>query len=519
MVAEAPTVTPEVLDGFLSAITEHVRNSPGGGAPAAAGQGFRQLGMLPGYKAGPDGVQYTGYRNDPAPGGPTSTGYIHGPGGLFAFPGVDQEVFSTVVGPRGILGQLPSRASVDTNPLFAVLTGIADATGAEKTEVCDDAPVAGIMSACRLWSPFGRYERQTAQIEINRLGQRVDRADPMDLRLIGTPLSTSLGAFSAGPGDLSMAGVLQNEVSARMMELATVLHRLLSLQLWSGNPNNNNGDAYREMTGFGVLVNTGNRDAVTGTLCPSVDSDVKEFNYQCVQNSGSELVEALTYMARFLRELALRTGVTPVRWVFVMRPELFWEITAVWPCAYLTYRCTFDSEAARVLVDGAEQVRMRDEMRAGSYLLIDGIRYEVVTDDGIPFETQTTNAAVPAGNVVSDIFLIPMSILGGRAVTYLEYMDYGNPSIDELIGMLPQGAFVREGPWLTTWKYRNWCVQGQTKTEPRLILRTPWLAGRLNHVCSTSFQFPRQPFPNEPYYVNGGVTATQGPSYYSLWQS
>jgi len=511
----APAAAPNAdVKSFLEAVADYV-----GARGEADRQGFRSLGMMPGYESGPAGIRY-GYRNDPT-GSPTTTGYIHGPGGLFSFPGVDQEVFTTVVGARGILGQLPSRASVDTNPLFAVLTGVGDETGEEKTEVCDDAPIAGILSACRLWSPFARYERQTAQIELNRLGQRNDRADPMDLRLVGTPLAgMGQNQFGTGPGMLSAAGILQNEMQARMFELATILHRLLSTQLWVGNPSNNNGDAYREFTGFGVLVNTGHRDAISGTLCPGVDSDVKEFNYQTVTGAASQLVEALTYMARFLRELAIRTGVTPVRWVFVMRPELFYEITAVWPCAYLTYRCTFDSDAARLLVDGAEQVRMRDEMRAGNYLLIDGIRYEVIGDDGIPYETPVNQALVPDGYVASDIYLIPMSILGSRAVTYLEYMDYGNESIDSALALLPQGVFVREGPWITTWKYRNWCFQGQTKTEPRLILRTPWLAGRLQHVSATSFQMPRQPFPSDPYFVGGGgVTSNPGPSYYSLWQS
>ena len=435
------------------------------------------------------------------------------------YPGVDPDVFHNIVGAKGIIGQLPVRASVDTNPLFSVITGVSDDTGAEKTEVCDDAPVAGILSACRLSSVFGRYERQTAQIEINRLGQRVDRADPMDLRLIGSPIANS-GLFMSGPADPTVpSNLLQNEMAARMFELSVSLHRLLSRQLWTGNPANNNGDAYREITSFPILINTGHADVITNTTCPSVDSDVKDFNFQTVAAAGSALVEALTYMYRFVRELAIRTGVTPVRWVFVMRPELFYEISAVWPCAYLTYRCTFDSDAARLIVDGAEQSRMRDEMRAGSYLLIDGERIEVVPDDGIDILTSTTSSSVPEGSFSSDIFLVPMSILGGRAVTYLEHMDFGNPSIRSAIDLMEAGAFVVEGPWITTQKRRNWCIQMQTKIEPRLILRTPWLAGRLQNVVATNFQMPRSPFPDDPYFVgNDGVTDSPGPSYFTpLW--
>lgn len=461
----------------------------------------------------------TGYKHDVS-GSPTTTGYLHGPNGSMRYPGVDPEVFHTIVGARGLLGQLPVRPSVDTNPLFSVITGVSEDTGDEKTEVCADAPVAGILASCMLSSVFGRYERQTAQIEINRLGQRVDRADPMDLRMVGTPIAQA-GVFLSGPANnTAPSDVLRNEMAARMWELGVSLNRLLSRQIWIGNPANNIGDAYRELTSFSILVQTGHRDVITNTLCPSVDSDVKEFNYQSIDAAGGALVEALTYMYRFVRDLALRTGVTPVRWVFCMRGSTFYELSAVYPCAYLTYRCTFDSEAARLLVDGAEQVRMRDEMRRGSYLMVDGERIEVVEDDGIPIETSTTNANVPEGSVSSDIYLIPMSILGGRAVTYLEHMDYTNPSITSAINAMEAGAFVVEGPWISTQKRRNWCIQIQTKIEPRLILRTPWLAGRLQHVISTNFQMTRSPFPDDPYFVgNDGETARSGPSYYNggLW--
>ena len=139
-----------------------------------------------------------GFRHDPS-GSPATTGYLHGPGGQLSYPGVDQDVLHTVVGARGIIGQLPVRASLDTNPLFAVITGVTDTTGSEKTEVCDDAPIAGIIQTCYVSSQFARYERQTAQIEINRLGQRNDRADPMDLRMIGSPISNTGLFLQSGP--------------------------------------------------------------------------------------------------------------------------------------------------------------------------------------------------------------------------------------------------------------------------------------------------------------------------------
>lgn len=463
------------------------------------------------------GLKQMGFKHD-ATGTPTGVGYIHGPGGTLSYPGVDPDVFHTMVGSRGLLGQLPVRPSIDSNPLFTVLTGIGGDSGEEKTEVCGDAPTAGILSACNLTAPFARYERKTPELEINRLGLRTDRADPMDLRMVGTPIAQS-GAFLTGPAAMNPGAILQNEIATRMWELSTSLHRLLSRQLWTGNPANNNGEAYRELAAFPLLVNTGHKDAITGTMCPSIDSDVKDFNFGNVSDNGADLVNALTYMFRYVRDLAVRTGVNPVRWVFVMRPELFYEISAVWPCAYLTYRCSFgDNEAARILVDGAEQVRMRDEMRAGSYLLLDGLRVEVVEDDGIPYNTNTQNGNVPSGSFSSDIYLIPMSILGTRAVTYLEHFNYDNPSINLALEGLEPGAYTVQGPWITTTSRKLWCFSWQTKIEPRLIMRTPWLAGRLQNVVGSPLQMTRSPFPDDPYFVgNDGVTSRPGPSYYVPW--
>lgn len=460
-----------------------------------------------------------GLKHDVA-GNPITVGYSHGPGGNLSYPGVDPAVFHTVVGNRGIIGSIPWTPSLYTNPLYAVITGVAGDTGSEKNLVCDDAPVAGLVSSCMLTSVFGRYERQTAQIELNRLGQRVDRADPMDLALVGSPIQ-STGIFSTGPADSALGGdVLRNETARKFWELGTSLHRLLSVQAWQGSPvNNTGGGGYKEMTGISVLVNTGHTDAQTGVACASVDSDVKDFNFLSAEDNGAALVNALTFMYYTRKDFAERTGVMPVRWVLAMRPEVFYTLSAIWPCAYLTYRCNLgDVTGAQVIIDAADQGRMRDEMRSGRYLLIDGDRIEVVVDDGIPEDTSTTNGNVPEACFASDIYLLPMSVVGGRAVLYGEYFEFTNPSISDALGNMILGRV--EGPWITVPKQTNWCIQWQTKIEPRIVLRTPWLAARLNNVVVCPLQRTPSPFPSDPYYVGaGGLTSRSGPSYYSPWQS
>lgn len=450
-----------------------------------------------------------------ASGTPISVGYTHGPGGNFSFPGVDPSVFHTAVGNMGILGRLPATPSVFTDPTFQILTGVQDISGAEKADVCDDAPTAGLIKSCMMSSQFGRYERATSEIELNRLGQRNDRADPMDLTLVGSPIAQS-GIFATGPrSPATPADLLTNEVSRKFWELNVAVHRLLSQQLWIGDPANNAaGGGYKELTGFQLLINTGHLDAQTGTACPSLDSDLKDFACARIDDNADTLITMLSELIRTRRDLAFRTGVSPVRYILAMRPELFWELTAIWPCSYLTYRCQVTGQE-RINIDANDAVRFRDDMRSGRYLLIDGERIDVVLDDGIPVLTPTTDSTVAEGCQCSDIYLIPMSVIGGRAVTYMEYFDYGNPSVQAAIGNLVLAR--QEGAFLTWPRQTNQCVVWQTKVEPRLIIRTPWLAGRIQNVEYCPTQQARSPFPDDPYFTDGGRTDRPGPSFFSLW--
>lgn len=448
-----------------------------------------------------------------------TNGYSHGPGGRFTFPGVDPQVFNAMIGSESILAQIPATPSLYTDPTYYTLTGVTDDTGSEKNEVCEDAPVAGLVKACLTHSVFGRYERATQQVEINRLGQRIDRADPIDLRLVGSPLDQA-GIFNAGPMDPSFPGdLLVNEVSRKFYERNVSMYRLLSRQLWVGNPTNNSaGGGYKEMTGLDVLINTGHVDAETGVACPAIDSYVANFNHGRIDAAGSQIVAAITNIAHQLKFKAERAGLNPVRWVIAMRHSLFYELTAIWPCSYLSFRCVTSPgfvAPMQGVIDAQDAVRFRDEMRAGKYLIIDGERFEVVTDDGIlELDGNSSGGNFPSGCFESSIYFIPMSV-AGQSVTFLEYFQYSNPSIQDAIGNMILARI--EGPWITWPRQTNLCVQWQSKTEPRLVLRTPWLAGRLDNVVYCPIDHEQEPFPEDPYFRNGGGTTRTGPSFYELW--
>ena len=57
------------------------------------------------------------------------------------------------------------------------------------------------------------------------------------------------------------------------------------------------------------------------------------------------------------------------------------------------------------------------------------------------------------------------------------------------------------------------------KIENRIILRTPQIAGRITNVCYEPLQHERDPFPSDPYFVNGGNTSRTAATLNAEWGS
>lgn len=469
--------------------------------------------------------QLTGRKHN-ASGTPTTV-FAHGPTGVFSYPGIDPRVFSAILGTEpGLMGRLPKLPSQFTNPIYMSLTGVQDDVGSEPSAVCDPAPVAGLLKSCRLTSVFGRYTRQTRELYLPDLGRRRDNADPMDL-VLANAYAANGDILSDPAGSVGLSSdVMKLETAKVMFEFGTSVNRLLNRQIWRGNPSNNSANrGYEEMTGIDLLVSTGKKDAITGDLCASLDSLVQNFNYHKVNefSTGFDIVQTLTYMYRSLRSNARRSGMLPATWAFVMREELFYEISAIWPCAYLTSRCTFRTAdgSERLNVDARSQVEMTDAMRARQYLLIDGMEVEVIFDDAIPQETSTTTASVSELCFASDIYLLPLTVAGGVPTLYMEYYDQGNPDANQALGEGHLGGQVwttNGGAWVWSAERSRLCMFWQGTVQPRLILRTPQLAGVLQNVQYCPFMPVTQPFPTDPYFKNGGVYGpVAGPSLYSEW--
>jgi len=442
-----------------------------------------------------------------APVGP----YVHGPGGLFGVRGLSQDIISTHTQITGSLGEMiPIQSSIDTDPLFPYITGFLRSDQQEKDAVCDPAEEAAPFKTCIQTTIFGRKEFKTRELELNRLGQRINRGEFLDLRLVNSPLVNQMGGLMRAYLGLSdqAAGLAGNDIVMRMVEVGVAFQRWICPNVYTGNPaNSSNGGGYKEFMGLDILIGTTKVDAITGQTCPSLYSDIKDFGYRDVSSTvDPTIVRTITTMYRILTRKAVQQNMAPLDLRIVMREPLFYELTRVWPCQYNTDGCgTADSTTQEVNMNDA--VRFRDDMRNNMYLLIDGRKVPVIIDDCIMEETTADNDTIPLGGYSSDIYFVPFAARGGTIRTlYWEYFDYSTSVLPKMPNRLPD-FWSDGGVFLWTYDTHQWCLDYTAKMEPRLILRTPQFAGRLQNVVYTPLQHGDDALPSQAYWKDGGVTS------------
>ena len=474
-------------------------------------------------------AQELAVRGKALPTGTPALPYLHGPNGLWSYPGLSQAVISTRIKPRGLAGVLPARATNTSNPLYPYFTGFTDPAEAKPNTVCDDPPSTGQEKNCFQTAQFGRYSYQTREIDISNIGAIINRSEFTDLAFVNEPLGTAeYGAGLTWPGSAPGSLSLINDVRARFAALGVKFQNKLMRQLWEGNPaNNTGGGGYQEFPGLDRLISTGKVDAVTNQTCPSLDSVVVNMNYKNVDvlTGNDTVINVLTYVFRVLRRRASGAGMDPAEWVIVMREGLFYELTAVWPCTYLTYRCMgfTNGLTPSVNIDAGDVQQMRDTMRNGRYLVIDGMQVPVIVDDALNEETSGDTNKVSATCFASDIKILPL-MAGGLSTLFWEYFDFSGPGAAmDALASLPLGSnFFWSDGGQYLWHMKpplNWCIQWLGLIRPRVILLTPHLAADIQNVQYCPLYHEQEAFPDDPYFKDGGLSSrTTAPSFYADWK-
>lgn len=443
---------------------------------------------------------------------------MHGAGGLFGATGLNREILSTIYQPKGLGARLPKLATNATQPYFSALTGQGAAQGTNPSTACGDPRRAGLKTTGTLTAQFGFDQVGTDTIDPSEIITTLNRGEFTDLTLIGSLYNNDTNMGPAGMNDSNQ--VLNNAIYNQMNGVGIEFERSLSSQLWRGAIANNNGSGYKEFPGLDSQIATGQVDAISNVTVPSLDSYVDSLAYDMIDGSGRDIVRWLSTMEYYLVDLAERTGVT-VTWAIVMRPTLWQELTDIWPISYSTNRGSILSGNTRMVIDGGDMVAARDAMRRSMTLEVNARSYPVITDTGINEKNNITNAQLAAGQYASSIYMIPLTV-NGMPVTRMEYLDYRViaqylGSTGELANKVmfwsPDGMFL--------WVYRDlpgYCFDLVARTQQRVILQAPHLAGRIDNVGYRPIRHLREPDPSNPYYADGGVSLRNGPTTYAVWK-
>lgn len=466
--------------------------------------------------------------------------YAHGPGGLWGRPGQDPQVFSAVMQPLGgMYDRLPVLVGDDlydnqdsfggyNADLQTILTGVTASSQTlanQPTAECNPFPNGGLTKVCTIVNPFGRYGASLTELNIERVGLLTDLSDPTYLRLMNTP-----GAQPIGPTGTQMGQeMLLNEFYKRAFEAGHGFRIWVNSRLWQGDPANSTAsNGWKDIMGFNLQINAGNkRDAYTNTICTAADSDIKQFGFSLVNGTGSpinrDIVQYMDAMFHYLQWNADQMGLSPVKWVIAMRPELFDEITKIWPVRYyqeaLTAIAAFTN--GRVTIAANETTTMRDNMRNSLFLPIRGQTVEVVLDNGITELNVTTASQLSAGQYASDIYFIPMTVRGGIPVTGFKPFNMANRIAESINALAPYVASWTTDGGAFRWYFRQLrnCYLWDFVTRFRLVMRTTQLAGRIQNVGYAPLQHTRDFSGSGSIYEADGGRTNFGdqPQLYNTW--
>lgn len=446
----------------------------------------------------------------------------HGFGGLFNNPGVEPGIVSTLILPDGIEAYLTRAGHVFKsqyeNPVYGIMTGQTDNSGTNPTTGCsEDAITPGSLKMCHQTWPFGEFTLKSKPIQIDRSGSLINRSEPLDLRLLNNPFGNVEQPIQNNPAEL-----FRSRLAKELVETTVGMTREFAREIWTGSPVNTIGNTggYQQYNGLERIVNTGYKDVFTGVACSAADSLVETWSGGTVQAQPAKILRTLVEAFRSRRKLESDVGLTGTSYAFVMRYQAFLSLTEVWPCAYNTFRCytpTPDGNAI-VLGNASDNVAMRDAMRQGRYLLIDGEQVPVIID------TTLSEANIGNGNFSSDVYLLPLRspYLGDTngAALFIEHFDYNGPygmgSILPELGPRDEYRVTPDGRFAIFFLGgASFCKQVLIRTRKRVILRLPFLAYRLNDLTYSVYVHEREWEPGTSFYENGGQTSFAGTSFYS----
>lgn len=439
-------------------------------------------------------------KHDPASTASTWTA-PHGPGGIFSQGAVRPDMYSTV--PRAtntFSGKIPLIQSRMDNEIYEILTGVTATQGTRAVDICSEGPTPGRLKVCRQVIPFGQVKVDT---EVNRLsdfGRRIDYQD-LNRNVLNFQPSQSPFVPQVPTTDLN------DRLGKQFAELGVGIELGIELVDFVGVAGQGSNEAYlnqfiTQYAGLESLVKTGHTDSVSGQACTAADSIVIAHNAPIGSDgvNGASFISNMVDMYFAAKDRARIIGMVDTQWAFVMHPKAWRAVAEVWACAYWTDRCS-GGQYNEVNRDVMEITRLRDEFYRGQYLLVDG--------EAVPVELST---GIPAGGISNnvyntDIYLIPMN-WAGRPLLYRQFFPLNNAEAQQFLALENDARVINNGLYAVGKRSTNGlCTKFEFYSKHRLILDTPFLAGRLNDVQVTFRASSLDVRVGESNYRNGGVSS------------
>jgi hypothetical protein len=456
--------------------------------------------------------------------------YLHGPSGLFNRRDRENPVISTIMSPMmGVAESLPvynGARNLDNNfggvdaAFDTLITGVSagalDDFANQPTAPCQDGPTGGLISVGSIVNTFGHYKAGVREVEINRAGRVTDMTDAYGVQVLN---QFPQGLFATPTGVPSLGNAVNNELSSRIFESNLSFQRMFASRVFIGSPANNNGEA-KDITGLDIHINAGNkRDATNGNLIAAANSIVLNF--------GSAVVGSATNIVRLIESAdaqatwkARRQGLGTPQYIIAMRPELWQEITEVIPAQALQKVIAVIATMTNAIAnfDSSKLQDQRNAMRESHLIPVNGRMIQVVEDDTI-VETNLGNiGGIPRYS--STIYGIPLTVLNGYPVTFWEYFNHGNNQANAIQQMANGLTWTTDGG-LFRWTadFARGCLKLNYVIDPRLRMRTPQIAWRIDNVAYAPAMHFDSWNPSSSYFTSGGVTQGENPKYYSEWSS
>ncbi len=275
-----------------------------------------------------------------------------------------------MVGPIGVESVLDWVGN-DTEKEFVDALAAIGETGSEQSTQCGNCTRIYLRACAQLYC-FGRFCRQTDELQFDRIGLKANANVPVKA-LFGDITDAQGNVLVRSGEQITDAFMLQSRAVGYALRLKN------SLMVWTGNPANNSGNSYQEYKGFDMIINTGKYDAYSELDCDAIDSFLMNAAYNQMTSDGTYSVR--TWFGRMVGQFERRAEGAGMSWdtatmYIVMSPNQWECIAKVYACAGIDL-CSVSSSENEVTASADQAQERYEEYLSRRALPIKGKWYPV----------------------------------------------------------------------------------------------------------------------------------------------